>query len=254
MRPDSASNAVQNHSRKPSLVEQSAPLTDLHNATPLSFTLRRGSDYAVQESPERGGRAQSRQETQKVPTEPTLSASPAIEDHGLVELARRRSTIKGTRQRSVRRDSSAEDPSQRSQQDSTPLTPLLLPSRQTSAPGSPKSTSTQSLRKSDDESISDETGSQAIASSGEDEVEAQSALMDSAPQLIMPSIKMPSRRPFTQRGKGIGRFKILIAGNHGMAFWFQGIVTLLTGTQVVAKRPLSNRLYSFTKISSMLTH
>jgi hypothetical protein len=96
------------------------------------------------------------------------------------------------------------------------LTPLLLSSRHTSAPGSPKSTSTRSLRKSDEESIADETGSQAIASSGEDEAEAPSTLIDSAPQLIMPSIKMPSRRPFTQRGKGIGRLKVLIAGNQGM--------------------------------------
>jgi hypothetical protein len=224
MRPDAASNAVQIRSRKPSLAEQSAPLTDLRNAIPMSFTLRRESDRAVQENLERLGRTQSHQETQKVTTESTKSASPAIEDHGLAELARRRSTIKGPRQTSLRRDSSAEDPSQLSQQDSTPLTPLLLPSQHTSAPSSPKSTSTRSLRKSDEESISDETGSQAIASSGEDEVEAQSTLVDSAPQLIMPSIKMPSRRPFTHRGKGIGRVKILVAGNQGMKFRTPGIV------------------------------
>ncbi|KAJ5238712.1 hypothetical protein N7468_003331 [Penicillium chermesinum] len=34
-------------------------------------------------------------------------------------------------------------------------------------------------------------------------------------QLIMPSIKMPSRRPFTERGKAMGRFKILLAGAPG---------------------------------------
>ena len=215
MRPDAASNAVQIRSRKPSLVEQSAPSADLRNATPMSFSLRRGSDHAVQENAESPGRTQSRPEPQKVIPERTKSASSITEDHGLAELARRRSTIKGPSQRSFRRDSSAGDPSQSSQQDSTPLTPLLLPSQHTSAPSSPKSTSTRSLRKSDEESISDETGSQALVSSGEDEVEAPSTLMDSAPQLIMPSIKMPSRRPFTQRGKGIGRFKILIAGNQG---------------------------------------
>jgi hypothetical protein len=215
MRPDAASNAVQIRSRKSSLAEQSAFLTDLRNATPTSFTLRRGSDHAVQENLERPGRSQSCQETHKVTTESTKSASPVVEEPGLGELGRR-PTIKGPHQRSLRRESSAEDPSQVSQQDSTPLTPLLLPSLHTSAPSSPKSASTRSLRKSDEESISDETGSQAIASSGEDETEAQSTLMDSAPQLIMPSIKMPSRRPFTQRGKGIGRLKILIAGNQGM--------------------------------------
>jgi len=36
------------------------------------------------------------------------------------------------------------------------------------------------------------------------------------PQLIMPSIKMPSRRPFTDQGKTIGRLKVLIAGDSGI--------------------------------------
>ncbi|CAK7231316.1 hypothetical protein SCUCBS95973_007871 [Sporothrix curviconia] len=38
----------------------------------------------------------------------------------------------------------------------------------------------------------------------------------SAPQLIMPSIKMPSRRPFTEAGKNMGRLKVLIAGDSGL--------------------------------------
>ncbi|RPA74705.1 hypothetical protein BJ508DRAFT_30286 [Ascobolus immersus RN42] len=37
-----------------------------------------------------------------------------------------------------------------------------------------------------------------------------------APQLIMPTIKMPSRRPFTDRGKAISRLKILMAGDSGI--------------------------------------
>ena len=46
----------------------------------------------------------------------------------------------------------------------------------------------------------------------------ESAMMDSgsAPQLIMPSIKMPSRRPFTDQGKSMGRLKVLIAGDSGV--------------------------------------
>lgn len=83
-----------------------------------------------------------------------------------------------------------------------------------SSPGSPKSTSNGSFRPSDEESM-DEGGSQAIASS-EDEADVSPDVRDSAPQLIMPSIKMPSRRPFTHRGKELGRLKILIAGNTGM--------------------------------------
>ncbi|KAK3296177.1 Septin-domain-containing protein [Chaetomium fimeti] len=45
-----------------------------------------------------------------------------------------------------------------------------------------------------------------------------SAMMDSgsAPQLVMPSIKMPSRRPFTDDGKRMGRLKVLIAGDSGV--------------------------------------
>ena len=45
-----------------------------------------------------------------------------------------------------------------------------------------------------------------------------SSMMDSgsAPQLIMPSIKMPSRRPFTDEGKRMGRLKVLVAGDSGV--------------------------------------
>lgn len=38
----------------------------------------------------------------------------------------------------------------------------------------------------------------------------------SVPQLIMPSIKMPSRRPFTEEGKAMGRLKVMIAGDTGV--------------------------------------
>ncbi|KAL2159557.1 hypothetical protein VTH06DRAFT_2126, partial [Thermothelomyces fergusii] len=38
----------------------------------------------------------------------------------------------------------------------------------------------------------------------------------SAPQLVMPSIKMPSRRPFTDDGKRMGRLKVLVAGDSGV--------------------------------------
>ncbi|RPB27713.1 HSP90-domain-containing protein [Terfezia boudieri ATCC MYA-4762] len=40
--------------------------------------------------------------------------------------------------------------------------------------------------------------------------------MVSPPQFIMPTIKMPSRRPFTTRGKSVGRVKILVAGDSGI--------------------------------------
>ena len=51
-----------------------------------------------------------------------------------------------------------------------------------------------------------------------EEADGASPVMDSgsAPQLIMPSIKMPSRRPFTATGTGLGRLKILVAGGAGV--------------------------------------
>lgn len=92
-----------------------------------------------------------------------------------------------------------------------------------SMPSSPKSFSNRSFRPSDEDSM-DEGGSQAIASSEDDDVEPQhqSSMQDSVPQLIMPSIKMPSRRPFTERGKSLGRLKVLIAGDSGMRIEIPG--------------------------------
>ena len=86
-----------------------------------------------------------------------------------------------------------------------------------SIPSSPKSVSNRSFRPSDEDSM-DEGGSQAIASGEDDDAEPhpRSSIQDSSPQLIMPSIKMPSRRPFTERGKSLGRLKVLIAGDTGM--------------------------------------
>ena len=85
-----------------------------------------------------------------------------------------------------------------------------------SLPSSPKSSSSRSYRLSELDSVDDGT-SQAIASS-EDEADTGQASepLDTAPQLVMPSIQMPSRRPFTERGRTTGRLKILLAGDSGM--------------------------------------
>lgn len=111
------------------------------------------------------------------------------------------------------------------------LTPLLLrsPQRGSSAdsevPSTPKSVSLRSLRLSDDDYSVDEATSQVLTSSGEDEDEEEmqeenllpndAVTSGSAPQLVMPSIRIPSRRPFTERGKGIGKLKIMVAGAKG---------------------------------------
>lgn len=95
---------------------------------------------------------------------------------------------------------------------SQPFTPLILESPLLGSVASGPS----SRRNSEAGFYTDDAASQAILSSGEEERDTPSEVMDSsASQLVMPSIKMPSRRPFTERGKSIGRLKILIAGDSG---------------------------------------
>ena len=147
--------------------------------------------------------------------------------------SRRRSTLK-PKPRLSTRDSSQDvcsspalKPSESSQARPTPegpsslsisqsMTSLSLDSQAplSSLPSTPKSTSNRSFRPSDEDSV-DEAGSQAIVSSEDDEANPPTATHDSVPQLIMPSIKMPSRRPFTERGKAMGRLKVLFAGDSG---------------------------------------
>lgn len=64
---------------------------------------------------------------------------------------------------------------------SQPMTPILGPA--TDGPGTPRST--------------------------------RGAGEMNAPQFIMPEITMPSRRPFTEKGKRISRLKVMIAGDSG---------------------------------------
>lgn len=60
--------------------------------------------------------------------------------------------------------------------------------------------------------------SQAILSSGDEEVvpSPTSVPPDSSSQFVMPSITMPTRQPFTEKGKNMGRLKIMVAGDSGM--------------------------------------
>ncbi|KAI9687974.1 MAG: hypothetical protein M1820_010372 [Bogoriella megaspora] len=105
---------------------------------------------------------------------------------------------------------------------SQPLTPLRLsPTIDSAAPSTPKTSSIRSVRLSDDEeSVVEDSASQAVDSSNEDE-EAESIRgkqdisAGPTPELVMPSIKMPTRRPFTERGKQLGKLKILVAGPTG---------------------------------------
>jgi hypothetical protein len=104
---------------------------------------------------------------------------------------------------------------------STPLTPLNVeapsPLPTSALPSTPTSVSLHSLKLSDEGSVIDETESQVITSSGEeeDDVDTQQGASMSFPQLVMPSIQMPTRRPFTNKGKNMGKLKVLVAGQAG---------------------------------------
>ncbi|KAJ5577749.1 uncharacterized protein N7459_006713 [Penicillium hispanicum] len=143
-------------------------------------------------------------------------STPSQEDdrHDIEEEqgARRRSTLKPFQSGSP----GSPTPLPVADASSRPLTPLN-PDEPSSLPSSPKSFSNQSLRPLDEISITDEINSQAIISGDEEEKPAGSPRPGpgGASQLIMPSITMPSRRPFTERGKTMGRFKVLLAGAPG---------------------------------------
>ncbi|KAJ9633339.1 hypothetical protein H2204_007056 [Knufia peltigerae] len=190
------------------------------NAPPTTFFLSRDPD---------GPRPRSESNTNALPThypvsslQDTIQEADASGKHLASRPAaevrsgsRRRSTIRPGNGDRVRRGSSVAHGETNHSQHVREVTPSPLPSRDVSLPSSPKSGSSRSLHQSDDELTNDETGSQVIGSSEDSEIESPAVVQDSQPELIMPSIKMPSRRPFTERGKRLGRFKIMVAGRKG---------------------------------------
>lgn len=95
---------------------------------------------------------------------------------------------------------------------SQPLTPIKLsPSRAAASPSTPRSGSPKSFRLSDEDgSIAEDSHSQAVqSSSGEEDIGLH---LERTPQLVMPSLSMPVRRPFTEQGRRIGRSKIMVVG------------------------------------------
>jgi hypothetical protein len=223
MRPLAGPEAFQPRSRKPSLAEPSLPQADARSTSPVTFFLRRGSQGNEANSSVdvvRGQDASSAQCPADTLDIPPRSTSPIVVKHDTNEDSRsprRRSTLIAKGSTISQRSPSAKGHTESSRQE--PLTPLLMPLDTSSLPSSPKSTSTRSLRPSEADSAAEDSGSQAILSSGDEEPEPEISLKmgEAAPQLIMPSIKMPSRRPFTERGKQITNFKILIAGSRGLS-------------------------------------
>ncbi|CAJ2506835.1 Uu.00g080210.m01.CDS01 [Anthostomella pinea] len=89
---------------------------------------------------------------------------------------------------------------------SRPVTPIMIG---TSCTGSAMSSP----------SIAGSLSDHAVSSDEEPTAKGASSMLDSggsAPQLVMPSIRMPSRRPFTETGKNMGRLKVLLAGDSGV--------------------------------------
>ncbi|KAK3691277.1 hypothetical protein LTR37_018722 [Vermiconidia calcicola] len=103
---------------------------------------------------------------------------------------------------------------------SQPITPLKLsPQPQSAMPSTPRSGSPKSFRLSDEEaSVASDSNSQAIQSSSEedDDSVADGAKAQALPQLVMPSLAMPARRPFTERGRRMGRLKVMVVGAKGV--------------------------------------
>jgi hypothetical protein len=226
---------LQTFARKPSL--EHSPSLDPRTAVPTTFFLSRSphasddeldsppgeptdlkeSMYGVQSLGETLSRSELAASTPRSILEdgqPISSPSQESEDSEELQSSRRRSTIKPFGPGG--QDYLSRPPL--SDSVSRPLTPLN-PDEPSSLPSSPKSISNHSIRPLDEISITDEICSQALMSGDEDERPGSSPRLGpggaGASQLIMPSLKMPSRRPFTDRGKAMGRFKVLLAGAPG---------------------------------------
>ncbi|KAF2161755.1 hypothetical protein M409DRAFT_69560 [Zasmidium cellare ATCC 36951] len=99
---------------------------------------------------------------------------------------------------------------------SHPLTPIKLsPHQQSATPSEPRSGSPKSFRLSDEESsVVDDASSQVVFSSGGEEDDLRQ--VERTPQLVMPSLAMPGRKPFTELGRQLGRAKIMVIGPKGV--------------------------------------
>lgn len=214
MRPNPAFESTS----RPRKASNDHPRPTVPSSTPTSFFLaseselsRRGSSTSVPLSQDR-----SPVRTLKETIDEANRISPTRQSaHSRRDGSRRRSTIRPKSIEQLRSEVGRGNVAVTSS--STGLsTPVNASSQEPSLPSSPKSFSSRSLAKSDDELTQDGNSSQAIESGDEEPPEtASSSMQDSAPQLIMPSIRMPSRRPFTENGKQLGKFKILVAGGRG---------------------------------------
>ncbi|KAL5373855.1 hypothetical protein DPSP01_012390 [Paraphaeosphaeria sporulosa] len=95
---------------------------------------------------------------------------------------------------------------------SNPLSPMPT----SALPSTPTSASLQSVKLSDEETEPNEATSEVVGSGHDAENATTVDQFSGFPQLVMPSIQMPSRRPFTTKGKAMGKLKVLVAGQAGI--------------------------------------
>ncbi|RAL07303.1 uncharacterized protein BO97DRAFT_378769 [Aspergillus homomorphus CBS 101889] len=231
MRPPVPDLAVP-RSRKASLEQQ---WTDPRSAAPATFFLARSHDTDGEISPDEIEAPTEHlygvQSLEEVVTPKEFSSGssstrqPLVQDEEEEEeeerevrqTIRRRSTLKPSDMLTTNSVKSSRFPLE--ELSSRPLTPLTFdhPDDHSSLPSSPRSISNHSIPHLDDISIADDLSSQAVASAEEDDDyrSTHNPISDNTSQLIMPSIKMPSRKPFTDRGKALGRLKVLVAGAPG---------------------------------------
>ena len=258
MKPTAPLNQVADsrHSLRKLSTPQIGSSTDRPSSTPVSFFLATERDFEIgkEDSVPPRKRAPSIQTVQDAiaETEAVLPLSRKVSpsaEHDDLDPRRRRSTIKARSPQTSRRGSShSNTSSSRAEVRNLPTASQpAFPSQEPSLPSSPDTRSSQSLPRSRASSGAGDNSSQAVLSSEDDEP-VSSMVQDSAPQLIMPSIKMPSRRPFTQRGKAMGRCKIMVAGSKGMFWLYMLLGSLLTTLKVAERHPLLSRSFRSAKI------
>jgi hypothetical protein len=243
MRPLPGDDAYSGRSRSTSFDNETTPLAP--RAQPPQMTYFFADENSIGDSQEQFPQIhRKRKESPKGSTygveslETTISSMAQDSDDQEEKLRIARRNFKKNLQQSRASDDDLASPASPSSKSSNDISRNVSPSHQRrpsqstiSRPYTPLSfgspappsliSSPDSRRNSDAGSLMDDIHSQAIMSSGEEDSldrEMDSALVDSgsAPQLVMPSIKMPSRRPFTEKGKQMGRLKVLIAGDSGM--------------------------------------
>jgi hypothetical protein len=220
MRPTSATaDHADSRPRKLSGADTSTFPSDRLSTTPSTFFLSRDTDCSSSHADRRGSSRlmsetiSSLQDFIEDTDRPNKSTAPRVVE-AQNSGGRRRSTIKPAFFDRSRRESSDESQSRNEVSVERAVTPSPLPSTAASLPESPKSLSSRSIPKPEEDGVSESASSQALLSSDDeaDAAEEPPPVHDSQPELIMPSIKMPSRRPFTERGRRLGNFKILVAG------------------------------------------